>query len=107
MVKTKKTLGALIVPAFDKVEKHFKALSIALPASREDWKTHPQILNLYKAEIKARVSSEKGFKSFEKVTGFAVIMKEFEPGKELTQTLKLRRNVMFDLYKKEIENIYV
>ena len=103
----KKTLGALIVPAFDKVEKHFKALSIALPASREDWKTHPQILNLYKAEIKARVSSEKGFKSFEKVTGFAVIMKEFEPGKELTQTLKLRRNVMFDLYKKEIENIYV
>ncbi|MBP9887607.1 MAG: AMP-binding protein [Leptospiraceae bacterium] len=102
----KKTLGALIVPAFDKVEKFFKAQNIALPISREDWKTHPQILNLYKAEIKSRVSSEKGFKSFEKITGFAIITKKFEPGKELTQTLKLRRNVMFDLYKKEIEDIY-
>lgn len=94
------------MPAFDKVEKFFKAQNIALPISREDWKTHPQILNLYKAEIKSRVSSEKGFKSFEKITGFAIITKKFEPGKELTQTLKLRRNVMFDLYKKEIEDIY-
>ena len=102
----KKTLGALIVPAFDKVEKYFKAQNIALPASKEDWKTDIKILNLFKAEIKQRVSSEKGFKSFEKVTGFAILAKEFEPGKELTQTLKLRRNVMFDLYKKEIEDIY-
>ena len=102
----KKTLGALIVPAFDKVEKHFKTLGIALPASREEWVKHPQILNLYKTEIKSKISSDSGFKSFEKVTGFAVITKEFEPGKELTQTLKLRRNVMFEIYKNEIEAIY-
>lgn len=102
----KKTLGALIVPAFDKVEKHFKSQNIALPASKEDWKTDQKILNLFKNEIKTLVSSEKGFKAFEKVTGFAIITKEFEAGKELTQTLKLRRNVMFEMYAKEIEDIY-
>ncbi|HMV44016.1 MAG TPA: AMP-binding protein [Leptospiraceae bacterium] len=102
----KKTLGALIVPAFDKVEKHFKSQNIALPANREDWKTDQKILNLFKNEIKTLVSNEKGFKAFEKVTGFAIITKEFEAGKELTQTLKLRRNVMFEMYAKEIEGIY-
>ena len=32
--------------------------------------------------------------------------KEFEKGKEMTETMKIKRNVVFDLYKKEIDSLY-
>ncbi|EMO24722.1 hypothetical protein LEP1GSC170_2367 [Leptospira interrogans serovar Bataviae str. HAI135] len=64
------------------------------------------IITLFKNEIKTFVSSENGFKNFEKVSNFRILNKKFEPGDELTQTMKIKRNIVADKYKKEIEEMY-
>ncbi len=102
----KKTLGALIVPAKEAVQKYAEANKISLPAEMRDWPINADIQKLFKAEIKDRVSEKAGFKNFEKVSTFAVISDEFKIGDELTQTLKVRRNVVFDKYAKQIEEMY-
>ncbi len=102
----KKTLGALIVPAKEAVQKFAEENKISLPAEIRDWAGNSDIQKLFKAEIKDRVSEKAGFKNFEKVTTFTVIPEEFKVGEELTQTLKVRRNVVFDKYAKQIEEMY-
>lgn len=102
----KKNLGALIVPAKEAVMKYAEANKITLPAEMRDWPVNADIQKLFKAEIKDRVSDKAGFKNFEKVGAFTVIPDEFKIGEELTQTLKVRRNVVFDKYAKQIEEMY-
>jgi len=102
----RKTLGALIVPAKEAVLKYAEERKISLPAEIRDWPLNAEIQKLYKTEIKDRVSEKAGFKNFEKVTTFAVIPDEFKIGEELTQTLKVRRNVVFDKYAKQIDEMY-
>jgi long-chain acyl-CoA synthetase len=102
----KKTLGALIVPAKEAVQKYAAEQKISLPAEMRDWPLNPEIQKLFKAQIKDRVSDKAGFKNFEKVSTFTVIPDEFKIGDELTQTLKVRRNVVFDKYAKQIEEMY-
>jgi len=102
----KKTLGALIVPAKEAVLKYAEENKLQLPAEMRDWPVNADIQKLFKAEIKERVSDKAGFKNFEKVTTFTVIPDEFKIGEELTQTLKVRRNVVFEKYAKQIEDMY-
>ena len=101
----KKTLGALIVPNFEKTTKILSEKHISIP-DYDKWNLDTSIRDLFKNEIKNRISNNKSFKSFEKVSNFYLLSKEFEVGKELTQTLKLKRNVISELYKKEIEELY-
>ncbi|MDE6358549.1 MAG: long-chain fatty acid--CoA ligase, partial [Duncaniella sp.] len=51
---------------------------------------------------------EKGLASFEKITRFTLLPKEFtmEAG-ELTNTLKIKRRVVADHYREEIEKMYL
>lgn len=102
----KKTLGALIVPAKEAVQKYAATNMIVLPAEMRDWAANTDIQKLFKTEIKNRVSDKTGFKNFEKVTTFTVVPEEFKIGEELTQTLKVRRNVVFEKYAKQIEEMY-
>ena len=102
----KKNLGALIVPAKDAVLKYAETNKISLPAEMRDWPLNADIQKLFKAEIKDRVSEKAGFKNFEKVSTFAVIPDEFKIGEELTQTLKVRRNVVIDKTAKQVEEMY-
>ncbi len=102
----KKTLGALIVPNAEAVKKALMLEGKEAPSDFSKWNDDPAVLNLFKNEIKVRNSEKAGFKNFEKVTTFALLSKEFQPGEELTQTLKVRRNVVFDKYKNEIEKMY-
>jgi long-chain acyl-CoA synthetase len=102
----KKTLGALIVPAKEAVEKYAQANQITLSGDMRDWLENADLQKLFKIEIKNRVSDKAGFKSFERVTTFSLLPTEFTIGDELTQTLKVRRNVVFDKYAKQIEEMY-
>lgn len=102
----KKTLGALIVPAKEAVQRYAAERGISLPEDMREWPQHPEVQKLFRNEIKERVSEKNGFKTFEKVTTFAILPEEFKVGEELTQTLKVRRNVVFEKYAKEIERMY-
>ena len=101
-----KTLGALIVPDKEAIQNYLKSKNITAPADIKDWKSTKEINSIFKDEIKRLNSTDMGFKSFEKVTDFYLLENEFQIGEELTQTLKVKRNVVLEKYQKEIESLY-
>ncbi|MCB1168985.1 MAG: hypothetical protein KDK25_01555, partial [Leptospiraceae bacterium] len=64
------------------------------------------IVKLYRKEIRARVGQETGFKAFERIGTFYLLPEPFKPGEELTQTLKMRRNVVTEKYEHQISQMY-
>ncbi|MBM9500603.1 AMP-binding protein [Leptospira sp. 201903071] len=101
-----KTLGALIVPNEEALEKYLKELRSKMLSEVKNLNVDQDVLSLFKNEIKSLISNENGFKNFEKVSSFRILEKKFEPGDELTQTMKIKRNVVADKYKREIEEMY-
>ncbi|MCD6396074.1 MAG: long-chain fatty acid--CoA ligase [Spirochaetaceae bacterium] len=101
----KKFLAALIVPNMELLEEKAEELGISY-VPPEDLLSDPEIEEYIHNEIQAQVSPKTGFKPFECVFRFKLMEKPFEVGKELTQTLKLRRSVIDDLYAKEIKSLF-
>lgn len=100
----KKTLGALIVPQYEKVRSHTGLKD--LPTT--DWNSNATIREIFKGEIAKRISANTGFKSFELVPKniFYLVPQAFEPGVELTRTYKLRRTVIKEKFANEINAMY-
>ncbi|MCK5200347.1 MAG: long-chain fatty acid--CoA ligase, partial [Spirochaetales bacterium] len=101
----KKFLAALIVPNMELLEEFAKEKGISyIPP--EDLLEDPEIQEYIHDEIQSQVSTKTGFKPFECVFRFKLLEKPFEVGKELTQTLKLRRSVIDKLFAKEIKALF-
>jgi len=80
--------------------KHLAALVVPEPEARP---TDAQILEV----LKAATGPRAGFRSFEAVHRFARIEEPFTPENGLlTQTLKMRRNVIAERYAREIDSLY-
>ncbi len=101
----KKTLGALIVPDFEKLDEYVRETGIEYE-SRDELLEHPAVKNLYRTEIKSLLSPKNGFRPVEYIPTFRLLSKEFEIGRELTQTLKIRRNIINDAYGEHITSMY-
>lgn len=101
----KKTLGALIVPAKENLEEFAKLHNIQY-SSFEDLCKNKIVIDEFAKIIKHRISVQNGFRNFEKISCFELLTTPFEVGKELTASLKMKRNVIFDKYKDLIENMY-
>ena len=101
----KKFLGALIVPNMEKLEAFAAERGISYMA-REELLDNPVIQEQIHDEIQRLINPKNGFKVFERIYRFKLLPKPFEVGKELTNTLKIRRNVVQELYKKEIESLF-
>ncbi|TGL56881.1 AMP-dependent synthetase/ligase [Leptospira jelokensis] len=91
-----KFLSALVYPNMNRFETEPKG---------EFWKDK-EILQKMESEIKSKINSQTGFKSFERVVGVVVIPKPFEVGDELTAKLSLKRHVITEKYKNQIHSIY-
>jgi long-chain acyl-CoA synthetase len=101
----RKTIGALIVPDFDALHEYAEEQGVSYRdecALIED----PHIKSLFRREIKELISLKNGFRAVEYVTCFKLLPREFEVGKELTQTLKMRRNFISEIYGAEIQALY-
>lgn len=100
----KKSLGALIVPAVERV----KAAVPGAPASLNEWNSHKEIRQLYRGEITRLITKENGFKSFETIPGscFYVAPRSFDLDTEMTRTLKMKRPVIKDNFAREINAMY-
>jgi len=100
-----KTLCALIVPQWDKLEEWVKASKPALAnLSREELVKAPEVQTLIRGELKI-VSRQLA--EYERITKFTLIPNDFSwDREELTPTLKVRRKVIFDHYKEEVEAFY-
>ena len=52
------------------------------------------------------MNAERGFREFERIFRFKLIPKHFEVGVELSDTLKMKRDVIDEIYKKEIAELF-
>ncbi|PNV73077.1 AMP-dependent synthetase/ligase [Leptospira inadai] len=96
-----KHLVALIVPDFEKLRAEFSDL----PEDPNAWNDHPKVREIFKSEVSTRISRKNGFKSFEVVpqNAFYILPRPFDPDKEMTRTLKMKRNEILNSFKKEID----
>jgi len=88
-----KTLGALIVPNWDVVERVAKERRISY-YEKEELLQNDLIRDYFNTLIQNMVNANTGFKAFERITRFALLENPFEPLVEMTATLKLKRNVI-------------
>ncbi|EMO65044.1 AMP-binding enzyme [Leptospira borgpetersenii serovar Pomona str. 200901868] len=102
----KKNLGVLIVPFFDRVYEEFQSQGKKLPKDPTEWNSSKEVSSFFKNIVKDKISTKAGFKSFEKIAHIHILPKEFEKGKEMTETMKLKRNVIFTLYHDVIQSLY-
>lgn len=98
-----KFVGALIVPSMPSLKEWMRTQDIPFTTA-EDAVHNPKVRGLYKELIE---SFNKFFNHVEQVKKFELLPNEWtiESG-ELTPTLKLKRKVIMEKYKKALERIY-
>jgi long-chain acyl-CoA synthetase len=94
----RRLLGALVVPDFDQLSEFGKTPDDIAGSER----ARKQVLE----DIKRLVCDENGFKTFERISVCHLLPKPFEVGRELTNLMKLKRNVVNDMYEAEIDALY-
>jgi long-chain acyl-CoA synthetase len=85
-----KQLGLLIVPS----------------AEAQYANDSQQQQQLFQSEIRRLISTEHGFKSFEKIGPWRLLTKPFEVGDELTGTYKLKRHLIAERYQQLINEMF-
>lgn len=99
----RKFVSAIIVPAFDMLKQFANDKGINY-SSNEELIKNPEVLSLYKAQIYDKLNT---FAPYEQVKRFTILAHPFtmESG-ELTNTLKVKRRIVYDHYANEIEAMY-
>ena len=99
----RKFASALIVPNFDMLDSYAKHKGIE-PMTPKQYCSDPRILDLLERQIS---TATVGLGKFETVKKFRLIENEMTvDGGELTPTMKLRRRVVDEKYKKLIDEMY-
>lgn len=101
----RKHLCVLIVPDYDNV----KSALPKIPSESAPWNAMPEVRDFFKKEILRLISKENGFKAFEMIPGnaFTILPRPFDAEKEMTKTLKIKRNVVLENYHREIAAMYM
>lgn len=96
--------SALIVPTFPFVKEWANRKNIQIGSTNEEIAKNKEVIARFQQEVD-RIN--KGYGNWEKIKKFALLPQEFgiETG-ELTPTLKLKRKVILEKYKKVVEEIY-
>jgi len=102
--QNQKRLKALIVPDKDKIIELAATKNIVYE-NYESLINSTEIYEEIKREIDENVNSNPEFKTFEKIFEFRMIPKQFEVGDELTQSLKIKRHIIYEKYKHVIDDI--
>ena len=99
----RKFVSALIVPVYALLEEYARAHNIPFE-SREQLCADPQILEMMKERID---TLQQQLAHYEQVKRFTLLPHHLSMEKgELTNTLKIRRRVLYDNYKAEIDKMY-
>ena len=99
----RKFVSALIVPNFQVLEEYVARKGLSFN-SREEMVSNPDIIRMFEARIEV---CQKNLAPFEKIKRITLLVEPFTmEGKELTDTLKLRRRVIAEKYAEQIEAMY-
>lgn len=100
----RKFVSALIVPAYAALEEYAEIKGIPYE-TRQELVGNKEIVRLVETHVEER---QKDLASFEKIKRFTLLSEPFTmEGKELTDTLKLRRPVIARKYAAQIEAMYL
>ena len=99
----RKFVSALVVPVYGYVKQYAEEKKIEY-GSMEELLSHPKIIGLFKARID---TLQQSFAHYEQIKRFTLLPQPFSMEKgELTNTLKVKRNVLMKNYATEIEKMY-
>lgn len=99
----RKFVSALIIPEYKLVEEYAKSNGIGY-SSMEELLNNPKIIELFTKRIDALQTE---FASYEKIKRFTLLANPFSMERgELTNTLKIKRNVLYTNYAREIDKMY-
>ena len=100
----RKFVSALIVPVYSLLEEYARAQNIPFE-NREQLCTDPKILTMMKERID---TLQQQLAHYEQVKRFTLLPHHLSMEKgELTNTLKVRRRVLYENYKEQIDAMYV
>jgi long-chain acyl-CoA synthetase len=100
---TRKFVGALIVPDFDALEEYALQKGVTY-ANRKELIACKDVLRLIESHVEEH---QKNLASYEKIKRFVLLTDPFTmEGRELTDTLKLRRPVIIEKYAEQIKKMY-
>ncbi len=102
----KKHLGALIYPNQRQTIETYQESGKILDEDLSNWNQNKEVCNFYRNIIREKTSLQNEFRPFERVTAFRFLNKKFEIGNELTHTMKIKRDVVHELYANEIEEMF-
>ena len=99
----RKFVSALIVPVYGLVKQYAEEKGIAY-TSMEELLQHPKIQALFRARID---TLQQQFAHYEQIKRFTLLPEPFSMERgELTNTLKVKRNVVAKHYQEQIERMY-
>lgn len=101
----KKSLGALITIDKKNVERYLKSEGVPY-INRENLESIEEVRLLINSEVTTLVSKAKGFKSFEQISRFKILSDSFKSGTELSAKGEIKRNVINEKYKDDINGMY-
>lgn len=100
----RKFVSALVVPDYKVLEAYAREQGIQFK-NREELCKHPQILKLYKERID---TLQQDLAHYEQIKRFILLPTPFTiDNGELTNTLKVRRRVVYEHYADQINQIYI
>jgi len=100
----RKFVSALIIPVYPLLEEYAREHRIAFQ-TREELCNNPQIIEMMKERID---TLQQQLAHYEQIKRFTLLPHHFSMEKgELTNTLKIKRRVLNENYKKEIDAMYV
>jgi long-chain acyl-CoA synthetase len=99
----RKFVSALIVPVYSLVKEYAAEKGITCN-SMEELLQHPKIVGLFRARID---TLQQSFAHYEQVKRFTLLPEPFSMERgELTNTLKIKRSVLTENYREEIDKMY-
>ena len=101
----RKALGALVVIDAKNCERYLKESGIPY-INRDHLEEIDEVRSLINQEVTRLVSKVNGFKAYEQISRFALLPESFKVGRELSGKQEVKRSVVADIYKKEIESLY-
>ena len=97
-------LCALLVPAWDNVLRALRDEGVSLDGEPEEWARRPEVCGLLERRVGAALAD---LSPMEQVKKFLILPRPFSvAADELTVSLKLRRNVVLERYRAQVEALY-
>lgn len=102
----KSSIGALVVPSQEALQK-CGVLAKDLKSNKTLSIKNPNLRDLIKKELNTYIKNKSNLKSFEKIKQFEILKENFSVQNGMvSQTAKIKRNVVFDTYKNLISKMF-